>query len=204
MLQWIQSVIAGSGYPGLIFLTFIENVFPPIPSELILPFAGSLARKGSMSFVLAVLCGTLGATLGSLPLYYAGSVLGEKRMRAFLDSYGIWVGVDGTDLDKTKKWFAKHQGKAVFAGRLVPGIRGFIAIPAGLAKMPMAPFLALTFAGCGAWSLLLTTLGFLLGPKFAAIDRMLGPVSKFILLALVAWLIWRGIQKRRKHTKRRR
>ncbi len=204
MLQWIQSVIASGHYPGLIFLTFIENVFPPIPSELIMPFAGSLARKGSMNFVLAVLSGTVGSTLGSLPLYYAGSVLGEKRVRKFLDSYGIWVGVDGTDLDKSKKWFAKHQGKAVFAGRLVPGIRGFIAIPAGLSKMPMAPFLALTFAGCGAWSLILTTLGFLLGPQFATIDRVLGPVSKFILIGIVAWLIWRGVQKRRKQKKRSR
>ena len=204
MLQWIQSVIAGGGYPGLLFLTFIENVFPPLPSELIMPFAGSLARKGEMSFILAVVCGTLGATLGSLPLYYAGSVLGEKRVRKFLDSYGIWVGVDGADLDNSKKWFAKHQAKAVFWGRLVPGIRGFIAIPAGLAKMPIKPFLALTFAGCGAWSLFLTTLGFMLGPQFAAIDRVLGPVSKFILIALVAWLLWRGVQKRRKQKKRAR
>ena len=196
MFEWIEGIINGIGYPGITFLTFIENVFPPIPSELIMPFGGALAKQGKMNFLLVVLFGTIGSTLGSLPLYYAGWAYGEKRLKKWADKYGVWLGVDGKDIDKSKKWFIRHQTFSVFWCRMVPGVRSIIAIPAGLNKVPIVPFLGLTFAGCFVWTLFLTTLGYFLGEAFRKVDKVLGPVSWMVLGALVVWMVWRGFQKR--------
>ncbi|PQV63905.1 membrane protein DedA, SNARE-associated domain [Abditibacterium utsteinense] len=198
MFQWISGLIQSGGYFGLLFLTFIENVFPPIPSELIIPFGGHLAKKGEMSFWMVVLVSSLGGTLGSLPLYYAGKILGEKRIKALADDYGAWLAVSGKDVDKAKKWFDNHRGIAVFGCRVVPGVRSFIAIPAGIARMALLPFLIYTFAGCFVWVLFLATLGWLLGDSFAKIDKVIGPLSYIILGALVAFFafkVWKRKQK---------
>ncbi len=198
MFDWIAGIINGAGLWGLMFLAFLENIFPPIPSELIMPFGGYLAKQGKMSFWGVVLFGTLGATLGSLPLYYAGRVYGEKRLKKWADKYGVWLGVDASDISKSKKWFLKHQMISVFWCRMVPGIRSIIAIPAGLNNVPLLPFLGLTFAGCFAWTLLLTTLGYFLGEAFRKVDKFLGPVSYVVIGGLLTWLVWRGFQKRKR------
>lgn len=198
MFEWISNIIEGGGYFGLAFLTFIENVFPPIPSELIMPFGGYLAKQGKLNFLLVVLAGTIGATLGSLPLYYAGRAYGVKRLKSWADKYGTWLGVDGKDIDKSQKWFVQHRTFSVFWCRMVPGIRSIIAIPAGINKVPLAPFLGLTFAGCFVWTLFLTTLGYFMGSAFKTVDKFLGPVSWIVLGGLVAWFVWRGFQKRKK------
>lgn len=197
MFEWIEGIINGVGYPGLLFLAFIENIFPPIPSELIMPFGGYLARKGEMNFWLVVLFGTLGATLGSLPLYYAGRAYGEKRLKKWADKYGKWLGVDASDITKSKKWFVRHQTFSVFWCRMVPGIRSIIAIPAGLNNVPLPSFLGLTFAGCFVWTLFLATLGYFLGEAFRKVDKFLGPVSWVVIGGILAWLVWRGFQKRK-------
>ena len=198
MFEWISNIISGGGYPGLVFLTFIENIFPPIPSELIMPFGGYLAKEGELNFLFVVLAGTIGSTLGALPLYYAGRAYGEKRLKKWASKYGVWLGVDGHDIEKSKKWFLRHQTFSVFWCRMVPGVRSIIAIPAGLNQVPLLPFLALTFAGCFAWTLFLTALGYLLGEAFRAVDHFLGPVSYVIVGALVAWMVWRGYRKRKR------
>ena len=197
MLDWISGIIDQSSYFGLIFLTFLENVFPPIPSELIMPLGGNLVKQGQLNFILVVLSGTIGATLGSLPLYYAGRAYGEKRLKQWADKYGIWLGVDGKDIAKSKKWFVQHQILSVFWCRMVPGVRSIIAIPAGLNGVPILPFLGLTFAGCFVWTLFLTTLGYFLGGAFMAVDRFLGPVSYVVVGGIIAWFVWRGFQKRK-------
>lgn len=198
MFDWISGIINGAGLWGLMLLAFVENIFPPIPSELIMPFGGYLARKGEMSFWGVVLFGTLGATLGSLPLYYAGRTYGEKRLKKWADKYGTWLGVDGKDIDKSKKWFVQHQTFSVFWCRMVPGIRSIIAIPAGLNNVPLLPFLGLTFAGCFVWTLFLATLGYFLGEAFRKVDKVLGPISYVVIGGLLAWLVWRGFQKRKR------
>jgi membrane protein DedA with SNARE-associated domain len=183
------------GLLGLVFLTFIENVFPPIPSELIMPFGGYLAKQGKMSFIGAVLAGSIGSTLGCLPLYYAGKTLGEKRIRTFFRNYGFWIGVDEKDFDKARSWFNRHQDTSVFICRVVPGVRSFIALPAGISKMPIAKFVAFTFAGSLLWTFLLVGAGYLLGDSFKAIDKFLGPVSRLIVGGFVAYFIFRGFSK---------
>ncbi|MBW3635580.1 MAG: DedA family protein [Armatimonadetes bacterium] len=206
MFDWISGIIESGGYLGLLFLTFIENVFPPIPSELIMPFAGYIAgqKDGNMSFWLAVLVGTLGSTLGSLPLYYAGKTLGEKRLKELADKYGAWLTLSGEDITKAKKWFDTHGWLAVFGCRMVPGVRSLIAIPAGISQMSMTPFLLLTFAGSFLWIFFLTTLGYFLGGSFKAVDKFLGPVSYLIvggLIAFGAFKVWKRKQRQSKKSR---
>jgi membrane protein DedA with SNARE-associated domain len=204
MFNWISGLIEGGGYFGLLFLMFIENVFPPIPSELIMPFAGHLAKQGEkMSFLPVVLVGSLGSMLGSLPLYFAGKKLGEKRIKEIADKHGAWLAVSGQDVTKAKKWFDSHRGLAVFGCRIVPGVRSLIAIPAGIAGMHVAQFCALTFAGSFVWALVLATLGWLLGEQFKAVDKFLGPFSYVIvggLVAFFAFKVWKRKQKTPRHT----
>lgn len=195
MFEWISGIILSGGLLGLVFLTFIENVFPPIPSELIMPFGGYLAKQGKMSFIGAVLAGSLGSTLGCLPLYYAGKVLGEKRIREFFKNYGFWIGVDEKDFDKARSWFNRHQDTSVFLCRIVPGVRSFIALPAGISKMSILKFCVFTFAGSFLWTLLLVTAGYLLGDSFKAVDKFLGPVSKILVGGFVVYFIYRGFSK---------
>ena len=141
--------------------------------------------------------------MGSLPLYYAGKILGEKRIKQLADKYGAWLAVSGNDVDKAKKWFNDHRGLAVFGCRVVPGVRSLIAIPAGIARMAMVPFLIYTFAGCFVWVLFLATLGWLLGDSFSKIDKVMGPVSYLILGGLVAYFAFKVWKRKQKNLKQK-
>lgn len=202
MFEWVQGIIERGGYLGLLFLMFIENVFPPIPSELILPMGGYLAKTGEMSFPLVILMGGLGATLGSLPLYYIGYAFGEKRVRNFCKNHGFWLGVDEHDFDKAKQWFSRHQGKSIFLCRMVPGVRSLIAVPAGVNRMELPKYLLYTFLGSSLWSLFLVTAGYFLGASFKRVDEFLGPFSKIIVGAIVLYFVYRAFSKWRAKRKK--
>ena len=197
MFQWISGIIESGGYWGLLFLAFIENVFPPIPSELIMPLGGSLVRAGKMNFLAVLLAATVGSTLGSLPLYYLGKIVGHRRLKGYADKYGAWLSIDGKDLDKAKSVFDRHQALAVFGCRMIPGLRSIIAVPAGIEKMALVPFLICTFAGSGLWTLFLVSASWILGPAFGAVDKFLGPLSWVVLGACVAFIVWRAWKKKR-------
>ena len=203
MFEWISGLLERGSYFGLFFLMFLENVFPPIPSELIMPFGGYLAKQDKLSFFLVVLVGSLGSVVGSLPLYYAGKTLGEKRLKELADKYGVWLAISGEDITKAKKWFDTHRGLAVFGCRIVPGVRSFIAIPAGIAKMALPQFCVLTFAGSFIWALFLASLGFFLGESFKAVDKFLGPVSYLILGGLIAFFAFKVWKRKQKQAKKR-
>ena len=196
MVDWIQNLIERLGYLGLAFLMFIENVFPPIPSELIMPLAGFTASRGELSFLGVVLAGTLGATLGALPLYYLGRLIGEERLIAWADRYGKWIGLDGADIRKADTWFDNHGNWVVLFARLVPGVRSLISIPAGVSGMALLPFLLYTVVGAGLWCAALAYAGHLLGENYEAVERYIGPASWVVLGAVVLFFIWRVIQKR--------
>lgn len=197
MTDWIKTVIGDLGYAAIVGLMFIENVFPPIPSELIMPFAGFMAAKGAYAFAGVVIAGVLGSVLGALPLYYLGKLMGEQRLKEWARRYGRWLAVSERDVDKANSWFDKHGGKAVFFCRLVPGVRSLISIPAGSAGMNMPAFLTYTTLGTGVWSLLLASLGWLLGSQYEKVSTYLGPVSYVVLAAIaVAAITW--IVKRRR------
>ena len=197
---WILIIMAKFGYLGIIFAMFAENVFPPIPSELIMPAAGFAVARGDLNLILVILAGTLGSVLGALPLYYLGRLLNEDRLMLFTEKYGKYVFVKPSDIRSSSVWFDKHGSKAVFFGRMVPGIRSFISIPAGMSKMPILPFLAFTALGSSIWTTLLTVAGYYFGENYEVIETMLAPYSKgFLLLAIViiiAWFIKRRLSAR--------
>ncbi len=200
MAEWITQIMTSMGYWGIGILMFLENLFPPIPSELIMPLAGFTIGQGKMAFVPAVAAGVIGTMLGALPWYYIGSYLGETRLKNWLDRYGKWLGISGEEIDKAQRWFYRHGTKAVFFGRLVPGVRTLISVPAGFSRMRFGKFLVYSTLGTLAWVLLLTFAGYLLGDNYELVEEYLGPVSKvvlgLILVAGIAWLV-RHRQKRR-------
>ncbi len=201
MVDWITSTMTSMGYVGIALLMFAENLFPPIPSELIMPLAGFTVAQGKMNFVLAVVAGLAGTMLGALPWYYAGKLLGEERLKSLADKYGKWITVSSRDIDKADNWFDRHGSKAVFLGRLVPGIRTIISLPAGLSEMHLVPFLIYSTIGSALWIFGLTYAGYLLGDNYDLVDEYLGPVSKIVLATLIiGFAIWVGRRMMRRKT----
>lgn len=140
MTRWIISIIESGGYIGIAFLLFIEDVFPPIPSEFILPLCGYLAAQGKFGLFGVVAAGTLGSILGAIPLYYLGYRLGEERLQKFAARYGKWLTVGPRDIERADRWFNKHGMWAIFFCRLIPGFRSIISIPAGVNRMNLLSF----------------------------------------------------------------
>lgn len=206
MQQWITDIMTSLGYWGIGFLMFAENLFPPIPSELIMPLAGFTVAQGKMSFVPAVLAGVVGTILGAFPWYYAGKFLGEERLKQLADKYGKWITVSGEDIDKATRWFNRFGKKAVLLGRLVPGVRTLISLPAGLSEMPLAPFLIYSTLGTTAWVMILTFLGYVLGDNYELVEEYLGPVSKivlvFLVVSLIAWVVIKKQKEKRRKNNR--
>jgi membrane protein DedA with SNARE-associated domain len=185
MVQWTNDLMTSLGYWGIGLLMFLENLFPPIPSELIMPLAGFTVSQGRMNFGLAVLAGTVGTMAGTFAWYYLGRVVNYQRLETWANRYGKWIGVTVIEIDRVNNWFNKHGNKAVFFGRMLPGIRTLISLPAGMNKMPIGSFTLYSTMGTLIWTLALTTAGFLLGDNYAMIEQYLAPVSKIILFGLV-------------------
>jgi membrane protein DedA with SNARE-associated domain len=191
MAEWITNTMNSLGYVGIGLLMFLENLFPPIPSELIMPLAGFTVFQGKMQFFYAVLAGVLGTVLGALPWYYAGKLLGEERLKALADRYGKWLSISSKDIDRADEWFDRYNAKAVFFCRLVPGVRTLISLPAGISGMPMVPFLIYSTLGTTLWVSLLTYAGYALGQNYHLVDEYIGPLSKVVLCILIAaFIIW--------------
>jgi len=189
--EWVLAIMAKFGYLGIIFAMFAENVFPPIPSEVIMPAAGFAVARGDLNLLLVIVAGTLGSVLGAIPLYYFGSLFNNQRLIDFTEKYGKYVFVKPDDVISADDWFNKHGKKAVFFGRMVPGIRSLISIPAGMNKMPLLPFIILTTAGAAIWTTLLTLAGYHFGQNYEVIEKFLAPYSKIFLgAAIVIVIIW--------------
>lgn len=204
MLEWIIDTINSLGYWGIALLMFLENVFPPIPSELIMPLAGFTARAtpDRLNVIGVFLAGLAGSVLGALIWYYPGKFLGERRIQGLADKYGSVLSISSNDLSKAKRWFDRRGSFAVLIGRLVPGIRTLISVPAGITNMHLLPFIFYTTLGSAAWVGLLTYSGYLLGSQYELVDKYIAPVSKIVLVSLVvAFLIW-VVQRKRKNRHR--
>ncbi|WP_114395650.1 DedA family protein [Oleisolibacter albus] len=191
MFDWVLSVVEQAGYLGLLALMFLENLFPPIPSELIMPLAGFLAAQGKMDPLLVVLTGTAGSVLGALPWYYAGRLLGRARLAGLAGRYGFLLTIDPPDVDRAYDWFRRYGGTAVLAGRLVPAIRTLISVPAGLTHMPLLPFLLLTTLGSLAWTAVLTGAGYALESQYSRVEAYVDPISKAVIIAIAGLYLWR-------------
>ncbi|TRW96307.1 DedA family protein [Paracoccus sp. M683] len=193
MFDWVVTTIDSWGYLGVLLLMVAENVFPPIPSEVIMPLAGFLVGSGKMSLTLTVLIGTLGSVLGTLMWYYVGMWFGTERLKRFAARYGRWLTVSPGDIDAAHDWFQRHGAMAVFFGRMIPAIRTLISVPAGLARMPLWKFLAYTVAGSAIWTGLLTFAGLILHENYARVADYVDPLSKLVVITVVVIYLYRVI-----------
>ena len=197
MLEQIISTINGLGYIGIALLMALENIFPPIPSELIMPLAGFTVTQGKLEFFYVVIAGTIGSVLGATPWYFLGRYWGLRRTKKIADKYGKWLTVSGEDVEKAKTWFDRRGYAATALGRLVPGIRTYISIPAGISKMPLIPFLIYSTAGSIVWVALLTYAGYILGENYERVGTYLKPLSALVLISVLAIAIYWIIKRKR-------
>ncbi|MBE9374127.1 DedA family protein [Saccharopolyspora sp. HNM0983] len=180
---WVVDVMETLGGPGAGLIIAFENVFPPLPSELILPLAGFTASQGGMSVLGAILWTTLGSLLGALALYWMGAALGRERTRAIALRMPL---VKLSDVDKTEAWFERHGVKAVFFGRMIPMFRSFISLPAGVERMRMGTFILFTTLGSLIWNSVFVLAGYLLGRNWYVVEEYAGYLSRGVLIAAVA------------------
>lgn len=192
MFDWITALIDQLGLPGVALMMFLENVFPPIPSELIMPLAGFNAAQGRMGLVGVILAGTLGSLAGAVLWYLLGRAVGTARLRRLAARHGRWLTVTPGELDRADAWFDRHGGVAVFLGRLVPTVRTLISIPAGLSGMPLGRFLAWSGLGTLIWTTLLALAGYLLEDTYHRVEGWVNPVSTVVVLGIVGLYLWRG------------
>jgi len=197
MQEWITNTMNSLGYLGIGLLMFLENLFPPIPSELIMPLAGYTATlpNSQIQVIPAIFVGVVGTILGAIPWYYAGLVLGQQRLQLLAGRYGKWIGISDEDIEKSVRWFQKHGAKAVLLGRLVPGIRTLISVPAGISKMSIVPFFIYSTIGTIGWVSLLTYAGYFLGKNYYLVDGYIDVITKVvvavIVVAIVAFISYR-------------
>ena len=180
--QWI-------GYSAILIAMFLENLFPPIPSELIMPLGGFYVYQGQLNFFPVVIAGLLGTVLGAFPWYGIGRLVNEKKIEKWIDQNGKWIGISNEEFNKSRRWFKKFGTALVFWGRLVPGVRTLISVPAGIELMPILPFLIWTTLGSLIWTLLLTSAGLFLGESYNNVEIWIEPFSKVIKLILILLLV---------------
>lgn len=198
MFDWATSFIETHGLAAVGLLMFVENLFPPIPSELVMPLAGFTAARGDMSLALAIVAGGIGSLCGAVFWYWAGAALGATRLKRFADRHGRWLTLAPEDIDRACTWFHRHGGMAVLIGRLVPGVRTLISVPAGIAGMPFLPFLAWSAIGTAAWTAGLAGLGWVLESQYRVVADWTGPVSNIVVGILVLGYLYRVVTFRRR------
>jgi membrane protein DedA with SNARE-associated domain len=199
MGDWTISLIEQTGYVGIFLLMFLETIFPPIPSEVIMPIAGVQAAQGTLSLWAVIASGTAGAMLGNLFWYALARVIGMRRFRPFIARYGRWLTIDWPDVEKAERLFGRFGGVIVSLGRLLPTIRSVISIPAGLLNMRLRSFLVWSTLGTAAWTAALATAGWGLGKAFRDVEKVLGPLSTAIIAFVVLAYIWRQLTWRKRH-----
>ena len=194
MFDWVAGVIERLGYLGIAGLTLLENIVPPIPSEVIVPMAGFLAAQGKFTLWLVVLAASLGALAGAVGWYWVARSIGSKRLRAWVEDHGHWVTLTCDSIDKAQAWFDRHGAWAVFVGRLVPGVRTFVSVPAGFAEMPFLPFLAYSAIGTVLWTLGLAWAGTVLESNYDKVGDYVNMISNVLFAAFVVYLAWRYVK----------
>lgn len=204
--DWVRSVVEAANYPGITAMIALENIFPPIPSELVLPLGGFLAWRGDfpgpplLAVLLTLVAATVGSLIGAIVLYAFGAFVTEARVRAFIRKYGRWALLSEDDYNRAERWFTDHGTQAVFIGRCIPGIRSIISIPAGVERMPLPGFLLYPAAGSAIWNSALIGAGAALGDQW---DRASEYVDVFtyatvaVIAAVVAWFLVKRLRERR-------
>ena len=192
MSAWIADLLNDMGYAGVAVLMFVENVFPPIPSELVMPLGGFLVAQGELSLPGVILAGTLGSVAGTLILFFVGRRFPQERLQRWIERRGQWFLITVDDVERAYRWFDRHGRAAVFFARVVPGVRSLISLPAGSSGMRLGPYLLYTTLGAGIWTTGLAYGGMLLGDQYQRLSRLLSQatlVGAVLLLLFVAWWV---------------
>lgn len=182
---WAQEIIRTLGYPGLGLVMFLENVFPPIPSELVLPLAGWLTLDGTFTMLGVTVVGAIGSVAGALFFYGLGKWFDESRVRYLLRRFGKWFLLSEDDFDLALVWFERYDEYVIFFGRMVPIVRSLVSIPAGLANMPLGRFCAYTAVGTALWSFLLAFAGRLLGENWPLVAEFIDTYEHAVIVLVV-------------------
>jgi membrane protein DedA with SNARE-associated domain len=198
MTDFVFRLVEQGGYWGVAFLMFLETVFPPIPSEVIMPLAGVVAERGHLSLPLVIVAGTTGAMLGNIVWYVAAKLLGLERFRPLIERYGRWLTMDWHEIERAHTLFDKHGGTIVFVGRMLPTVRSLVSVPAGLLRMKWLPFMVWSTLGSLVWTAGLAIAGWILGTQFDRIDTVLGPLSLIVIGAIMLSYLYRVITWRRR------
>lgn len=193
--DWVVDVIDALGYVGVALLVALENLFPPIPSEIVLPFAGVVARRGGATLPGMIAAATVGSVVGAITLYGVAAAIGPDRLARVVLRYGRWLRVSNDDIARAERWFDRRAVVAVLVGRCVPLIRSLVSIPAGFRRMPLVPFLVYTTIGSLVWNTGLVTAGYVLGEedRWRTIEDVMGYVQYAVVLGIVAavgWFVW--------------
>jgi len=210
LANWVQDVINQFGYFGVALLVVIENVFPPIPSEIVLPFAGFVAQQSASAVnatadaaqsdttvVGMMIAATVGSVVGALILYFVSAAIGPERLRGFVERFGKWFGVKSSDLVRAEEWFDRRSVVAVLVGRCVPLIRSIVSIPAGFRRMKLTSFVVLTAIGSAVWNIALIGAGAVLGDQWERVGEYVG-VFQWLVIAAVLVLLVRFVVSRLK------
>ncbi|ENX19958.1 hypothetical protein F892_02876 [Acinetobacter vivianii] len=193
--QWVLSIMEKLGYLGIAFLMFLDNVFPPIPSEIIMPSAGYTASKGELTLIGVIMAGSAGSILAAMLLYWIGRKVPQQRLFKLTERYGKYLRIQVSDLEKALDWFHKHGHRIVFFGRMIPAVRSLISIPAGMSKMPFAKFMFYSIAGTLIWTSFLAYLGFHFSQNQALMSLVMQRISTIILAIVILYLLWWAIKK---------
>ena len=199
LTTWVTDVIDALGYPGVAFLVALESVFPPIPSEVVLPLSGFVAGRGDASLVGMIVAATVGSVVGAWVLYGLAALIGRHRLHRFVERWGRWFQVKPADLDRAEAWFDRRALAAVLVGRCVPLIRSIVSVPAGFRRMPLLRFTLATTAGSLVWNVALIGAGALLGDRWESVGDYVGILQWLVvvtIVGLVAWFLWRRAGRR--------
>jgi membrane protein DedA with SNARE-associated domain len=197
---WVTDVVDALGYLGVAFLVALENLFPPIPSEAVLPLAGFVAGRGDAHLVGMIVAATAGSVVGAWVLYGIAAAIGPVRLRAFIVRFGRWFGVREHHLERAEAWFDRRADAAVLIGRCVPLIRSIVSVPAGFRHMPVGRFTVLTAIGSAMWNTALISAGAVLGERWERVGDVVGllqGVVIVVLVALVGLVLWRTVVRPR-------
>lgn len=196
IVEWATAVVEALGPIGVAALVTLENLFPPIPSEIVLPLAGFVAATGDSNLVVMIAAATIGSMVGAYLLYGIAAAIGPSRLRTLVTRYGKWFSLTVDDLDRSEGWFDRHANRAVLICRCIPLMRSLISIPAGLRRSPLIPFSVYTLIGSLIWNTALVSAGYLLGDNWEAAGRPLEVMQNavlFVIAVAVAWFVWRRI-----------
>lgn len=193
MTEVIVQLIARGGYLGIFVLMALENIFPPIPSEVIMGLGGMAVARGHMAIVPLVLVGTAGTTAGNYFWYALGRHFGYRRLRPFVDRHGRWLTLEWRDVEKIDRFFARHGQWVIFVFRFSPALRTIISLPAGMTRMPRWKFIVWTAAGATIWNIALVLAGYRLGADFKAIGHYIGPAAVVMMAGIALFYVWRVV-----------